>query len=67
MADLTGPGSRGSEMRQIRILQSYPFFGEPLLADAIYTVSQTVNGHALDEDRINRLIEEGWAVEYHVR
>ncbi len=54
-------------MRQIRILQSYPFFGERLLAGAIYTVGQMVNGHVLDEDRINRLIEEGWAVEYHVR
>ena len=52
-------------MRQIRILQSYPFFGEPLLAGAVYTVGQMVHGHDLTEQRANRLIEEGWAEEWH--
>ena len=52
-------------MRQIRILQSYPFFGEPLLAGAIHKVGSMVNGHLLDDHRANRLIEEGWAEEYH--
>jgi len=52
-------------MRQIRILQSYPFFGQNLHAGAVYTVGNMVHGHLLDEARANRLIEEGWAEEWH--
>ncbi len=52
-------------MRKIRILQAYPFFGEKLLAGAVYTVGNMVHGHLLREDHADRLIEEGWAEEYH--
>ena len=52
-------------MRKIRILRSYLFFGQKLLAGAVYTVGNMVHGHLLREDHADRLIEEGWAEEYH--
>ncbi|HQN31542.1 MAG TPA: hypothetical protein PKX20_10490 [Methanothrix soehngenii] len=52
-------------MRQICILQSYPFFGQKLLAGAIYTVGDMVHGHLLTDERADRLITEGWAEEWH--
>ncbi len=55
----------GDLMRKIRILQAYPFFGEKLLAGAVYSVGHMVHGHLLTDQRANRLIEEGWAEEYH--
>lgn len=52
-------------MRKIRIKESYPFFGQNLIAGAVYDVGRMVHGHLLDDHRANRLIEEGWAEEYH--
>ena len=52
-------------MRKIRILQAYPFFGQSLMAGAVYQVGSMVHGHLLTDQRADRLLEEGWAEEYH--
>jgi len=52
-------------MRKIKILRSYLFFGQKLLAGAVYNVGGMVHGHLLTDQRADKLIEDKWAEEYH--
>lgn len=48
-------------MKEIEMLKTYQFFGEPLSEGATYTVGSMPGGHELSEKRAKKLIAGGWA------